>query len=260
MRDNSDSWNKVLFPERYQQSDNYRGNYFARKLNDIQTNLIARKFKDIKTSDELKSISEVLFSEAVGNKVEITIDDKLMPLPVAKAHLTELLSIVREYEIKQGKLTDIVLGYKPEDELEYGVTITNPQTLNKTIKLTNLIPIRSNSDAIDNSRCDKKRLQFSLATHECGHLLFNCNFVKNTEMFLAHEFKSIYSNYINEITQLANNTNINELSNLLIGYRGSYTTINEFIAECFQEYRNSSNPSKYSIIIGNLIDSYFKKK
>lgn len=261
LRDNSNSWNKVLFPERYEQSDNYRGNFFARKLNDIQTNLIARKFKDIKTSDELKSISEILFSEAIGNKVEITIDDKLMPLPVAKAHLTELLSIVREYEIKQGKLTDIILGYIPEDERIQGMTIYTPQSDSKKIYLTENIEGRDSSFAERNSRCDKSRLPFSLASHEGGHLLFCLDTEVSKELlFLKQSVINIWNEYYNEFYQLSALNKIQQRADIFIGVYGHNSNkIGEFMAECFQEYRNCKIPSKYALKIGKLMDSYFKK-
>jgi hypothetical protein len=46
-------------------------------------------------------------------------------------------------------------------------------------------------------------------------------------------------------------------------YMGEYESnygIEDFMAECFQEYRNNSNPSTYAKSIGELIGEYFKIK
>jgi hypothetical protein len=42
---------------------------------------------------------------------------------------------------------------------------------------------------------------------------------------------------------------------------GTYASknIDEFMAEGFTEYKLSSNPSKFAIEIGKLIEKYFKK-
>lgn len=45
-----------------------------------------------------------------------------MTMYIAKAHLTELVSITKEYNIHQGKLSEIRLGYRPLDKEERGAT------------------------------------------------------------------------------------------------------------------------------------------
>jgi hypothetical protein len=44
-------------------------------------------------------------------------------------------------------------------------------------------------------------------------------------------------------------------------YIGNYgsKSIEDFMAECFSEYINSSNPTKYAKQMGTLIDKYFKR-
>jgi hypothetical protein len=49
--------------------------------------------------------------------------------------------------------------------------------------------------------------------------------------------------------------NVNQIS---LGDYAS-TNIDEFMAESFTEYRLSSKPSKYAVLVGKLIDKYFKK-
>lgn len=261
LRDNPEAWGKVLYPRKNEiRSDGYRGNIFARTLNNIQTELITRKFKDITTSENLKSIAEELFKTAVGNNVEITINDELIPLDVAKAHLTELLSIVKDYDIKQGKLTDIILGYKPEDEREHGNTEYTPSTSSKKIYLTGNIDTRDTITAERNSRCDKSRLHFSLASHEGGHLLQTLKYIDNIEgVAFKEKINHFYYDYIKEFEEAISKKDFAYAAKIMIGLRGHRCGSGEFMAECFQEYRNSSNPSKYAIIVGRIIDEYFKK-
>ena len=45
-------------------------------------------------------------------------------------------------------------------------------------------------------------------------------------------------------------------------YMGDYGTKNaeDFMAECFSEFQNSSTPSVYAKKVGGLVDKYYKKK
>jgi hypothetical protein len=109
------------------------------------------------------------------------------------------------------------------------------------------------------SMSDDNRLKYANITHEYGHLIFTPNgrtskYWKIEETFIA-EREKIWKNYQTQYDKT-------KFSNLksqkwYIGKYGS-GNIEDFMAECFQEYRNSSNPSKYASLIGNLIDKYFK--
>ncbi len=46
--------------------------------------------------------------------------------------------------------------------------------------------------------------------------------------------------------------------NISLGKYASYS-IDEFHAEAFKEYKLKSNPSKYAVKVGELIDKYFKR-
>ena len=180
-------------------------------------------------------------------------------MDVAKAHLTELVSITRDYNIRQGKLSEIKLGYKPLDKEECGVTSYIPSQNKKIVSLTNIVDNRDTVNAIENSRCDKNRLQFSLASHEGGHLLLSYNAPLNKEMsMLRHTISQIWEEYKREFESFVSKGDMESASRILIGKYG-HNIPSEFMAECFQEYGNSSNPSKYAKLIGELLDSYFKK-
>lgn len=241
-------------------SDAYRGNLIARIFNNIETFLISKEFRNIGDAKQLQQVAEKLFTEAVGNEVKISIQEDLMSIDIAKAHLTELLSIVREYDIKQGRLTDIILGYIPEYEYEQGNTVYTPNEGSKKIFLAEKFDSRDTIKAENNSRCDKSRFPFSLASHEGGHLLFNFNAPRNLQLHcFADEISKIYTGYTNEIYELYINGMIDKIDNISIGDNGSSRGISEFFAECFQEFRNSKNPSKYALLVGNAIQKFFKK-
>jgi hypothetical protein len=54
---------------------------------------------------------------------------------------------------------------------------------------------------------------------------------------------------------------INDPDKIANVFLGKYASANknEFLAEAFTEYKLSSNPSKYALEVGRLIDRYFKK-
>jgi hypothetical protein len=72
------------------------------------------------------------------------------------------------------------------------------------------------------------------------------------------ELSKIKSRYKKERNQLAIKGDVNGLNEI---YLGDYaeTNKNEFMAEAFTEYKLNSNPSKYALEVGQLIDKYFKK-
>ena len=244
---------------RRKEVNQFRGNIFARVLDDIQTKLLSREFVNIETAEELAVKASKLLSEAVGNDVSVVIATELMPLDIAKAHLTELLSVTRKYNLRQGKLSLVRLGYKPVDELEHGVTKYNLSDNTKTVSLTDIIDSRDAVNAINNSRCDKSRLPFSLASHEAGHLLFSPNAPMTNDLLILRESViQIYHEYQKEFKSLISCSNVENAAEIMIGNYG-HDVLSDFCAECFQEYRNSSHPSKYVAKIGKLLDMYFKK-
>ena len=51
---------------------------------------------------------------------------------------------------------------------------------------------------------------------------------------------------------------LSELNEIHLGDYADYNH-NEFMAEAWTEYKLSSNPSKYAVEVGKLIDKYYKK-
>jgi len=114
------------------------------------------------------------------------------------------------------------------------------------------------------SRVDEKNLEIATTVHEFAHVI---GIEEQSELIGApQKFKSFFSElniirneYRNELLQHStiaiNEALLNEIS------LGKYaqTNIDEFMAEGFAEYKLSSNPSKYAVKIGELIDKNFKK-
>lgn len=242
------------------QGDIYRGNIISRISNNIKTNQILNEFLGIDNAKDIINKAESLISESLGNSVKVTINEEIMPLGIAKAHLTEIYSITKSYRFQQGNITNIVLGYVPKDINEYGITTTNKTDNSKTIKLTQFIDPRDPIRADNNSRCDKSRLPFSLATHETTHAIFSFNAPYNLKTAgFREEMVKVYNDYQQEIAKYFLSNNGKMVDKISIGDYGSSGNVGEFMAECFQEYRNSSHPSKYAKIVGKLIDSHFRK-
>ena len=259
IRDNRTAVERILNGESKKGwQDEYRGNLIARTLDNLQTTLLSREFHNVENYDELARKGTELLSQYAGEEVSVKIDSTSMPLDIAKAHLTGLVSVLKEYRLRQGNLAEVILGYLPDNPNEHGCTSYNPNTGKKTLKLTANIDYRNSKDAINNSRCDKNRLPFSLATHEAGHLLFSFNAFFNSELiFMKHSIQSIWDEYQKEFNMLISKGDMEKAAKIMIGKYGHSQT-SEFMAECFQEYRNSSKPSKYARKIGELFNQYLK--
>lgn len=114
------------------------------------------------------------------------------------------------------------------------------------------------------SRVDEKNIEIATTVHEFAHVI---GMERQSKLIGApQEFKGFFSElniirneYRNELWQHStiaiNEALLNEIS------LGKYaqTNIDEFMAEGFAEYKLSSNPSKYAVKIGELIDKNFKK-
>lgn len=107
---------------------------------------------------------------------------------------------------------------------------------------------------------DVDKLEIATVTHEFAHLISCIKHFhrdsKHREFFT--KLKSIKLKYKREIIALARTGRDLEASELYIGnYSGK--NLSEFMAEAFTNYKLSSNPSKVSAQVGELIDKYFKK-
>lgn len=113
------------------------------------------------------------------------------------------------------------------------------------------------------SRVDKDNLDIATTVHEYAHLIALRHQIKgyNAPEILVKYYKelrklnNLYKKEIKQYISEGDNYKRNQIS------LGDYanTNIDEFMAESFTEYILSSNPSKYALEVGKLIDKYFKK-
>jgi hypothetical protein len=106
------------------------------------------------------------------------------------------------------------------------------------------------------SKVDLDKLDLATLTHEFGHVIavenkvMIANYQELADFWL--ELDIIRQFYISEINDP------NKIANVFLGKYASANK-NEFLAEAFTEYKLNSNPSKYALQVGKLIDRYFKR-
>lgn len=114
------------------------------------------------------------------------------------------------------------------------------------------------------SRVDADKVHLSTLTHEFAHLITidrqQVRYATDERLkdFMP-QLREIKARYLREIKELhAKSSRIAKLSEMYLGDYAS-TNINEFMAEAFTEYKLCSDPSKYAVEVGKLIDKTFKK-
>jgi hypothetical protein len=113
------------------------------------------------------------------------------------------------------------------------------------------------------SAIDAINQNIATLTHEFAHIIATRHTLLNpaisqlTSEYYA-ELKIIQQNYVNEIAHFKSTNNYAQFN---AHYLGTYASknIDEFMAEGFTEYKLSSNPSKYAVEIGRLMEKYFGK-
>lgn len=113
------------------------------------------------------------------------------------------------------------------------------------------------------SRVDDENLEIATVVHEFAHVIG----VDDLKVLGIEGKRQNAINFFNELAEVRQRY-YRELMNLPSGspeyydlHLGKYsgTNINEFMAEAFTEYKLSSQPSKYAVEVGTLIDNYYKK-
>lgn len=241
-------------------SDNYSGlvsNLISRRADKQASKLFSNLETHKAVADKLKEI----LAKQLGNDVEVSIISDGVDLQLVKSYAAEITKLTKQYKLQQGKLSKIVLGYKPDSLMEYGSTNYNLMTNTKQMYIRGLYPARRNKEAIENSRCDKRKESVSVVTHEFGHLLcqFRGDSTKDMLLFKS-SVESLYQEYLQDVRRLITADDMKQLSNILLGNIVTNGDVGEFLAEAFQEYKNCSRPSKYAKSIGRLIDDSFGRQ
>ena len=145
--------------------------------------------------------------------------------------------------------------------MEYGSTNYNLMTNTKQMYIRGLYPARRNKEAIENSRCDKRKESVSVVTHEFGHLLcqFRGDSTKDVLLFKS-SVESLYQEYLQDVRRLISTNDMKLLSKIVLGDVANNGGVGEFFAEAFQEYKNCSRPSKYAKSVGHLIDGFLGRQ
>ena len=110
------------------------------------------------------------------------------------------------------------------------------------------------------SKVDFDKLNLSTLTHEFGHTIAVSDIRTDFSGFrdFWDEMRTLKKTYSMEIKKLSEIKNTVALNKIYLGDYAS-TSIDEFLAEGFTEYKLKTNPSKYATEIGKTIDKYFKK-
>lgn len=131
----------------------------------------------------------------------------------------------------------------------------------QTDKIINRTRINSATQFFERTKSaiDSVHDKIATATHEFGHVLsvrWSRNGGYNKKFY--DELTSINERYMREMNMLELRDNFDEMNRIYLGQYAN-TNIDEFMAEGFTEYKLNSNPSRYAVEIGQLIDKYFKK-
>ena len=243
-------------------SNKYRGTGAKRIINQIpdavSRSLISKQYSKLTTHLEVAEKLKNNLSVQFGHNVNVTIIPENIKLELAKIYATELSNLSKQYKLTQGKLTDIIIGYLPDDANEYGTTNINARTKNKTLYLRGEIVSRHSKYAIGNSRCDKRKIAQSLVTHEFGHLIYQFKpQTSGSGLLFRASIEKKYNDYLDVSRKLIHDQRINDFAEISLGIKAHSGGIDEFFAEAFQEYKNCRCPSKYAIAVGEIIEKFF---
>ena len=223
------------------------------------------------TIDEAKIKALRIFNQNTKIRINDIEIDKNIPIKELNEKINQFEKLSQEYNIGDGfnNKEKVKLMFKTERYL-YGYieTFYEGKVLTKVnfgSKVGNG-RINFNPESInlrEFSKIDSEKLNISTTTHEFGHLITIQDHmsVNNIQKSFWKDLLDIREKYKIETRQYRSERpyNKNQLNEIYLG-RYAETNPNEFLAEAFTEYKLSSNPSKYALQIGNLIDKYFKKK
>lgn len=233
----------------------------------------------INTIKEGKEFAIKVIEEALGVKAKISVSSELKVENFEK-RLIQVKKLFSEYKIdnnvadeinlvfnSKGRVLGVVrqIGERTIEGMKYKITDIN---VGHKVDYESIDPRRAwitdkgYSQESFGNKIDIKNSQIGVTTHEFAHVIANsrvASFTNNTkQMQYWKELAQIKKNYNKEILELYKNKDIEGLNKIYTG-KYSNSNIDEFHAELFMEYKLNSNPSKYAILVGNLIDKNFKK-
>jgi hypothetical protein len=224
-------------------------------------------FKYASTLKEAKEVAKNIFNQQTKLKVIKTEFSSDISLTKLNRYNEQLDKLTKEYQLSDYLTNNqIKLRYRSSGS-SYGyikrtqVSLVEVNFGHQTDLDERLIE-RINKDVYGNiryagkSKVDRDKIDLATLTHEFGHVIA----VKNKLMMARYPELQNFWNEMDEI-RIFYQREINDPNKIANVFLGKYanTNDNEFLAEAFTEYKLSSNPSKYALEVGRLIDRYFKK-
>ena len=224
-------------------------------------------FKYAATLKEAKEVAKNIFNQQTKLKVIKTEFSSDLTLTKLNRYNEQLDKLTKEYQLSDYLTNNqIKLRYRSSGS-SYGyikrtqVSLVEVNFGHQTDFDERLIE-RVSKDAYGftryagKSKVDRDKVDLATLTHEFGHVIA----VKNKLMMARYPELQNFWKEMDEI-RIFYQREINDPDKIANVFLGKYanTNDNEFLAEAFTEYKLSSNPSKYALEVGRLIDRYFKK-
>jgi hypothetical protein len=241
----------------------------------VQFNQVNQPFNPIGANfDEAKEISKKIIDTNTVLKVDSTIFGENLTLAQLNRYNEQINKLSQEYNLSphlddksqislQFFSSKKAYGFVQYDSRKlYKVNFgDNYDKVNRITERVSVNQFGTTKFALK-SKVDPSNVEISTLTHEFAHVIS----VENKAIFSQYpqmarfwkEITSLKTKYKKEINRLGKEGDLVGLNNTYLGDYAS-TNKNEFMAEAFTEYKLSSNPSKYAIEVGRLIDKYFKK-
>jgi hypothetical protein len=210
-------------------------------------------FSDLKNADDIISKFSAYFKQTQGYELPVEIKDNIASETYLRNNLENIIKLSEEYKLNI-PLEKIII----QKMSSYGQVEDT-----KAGKILSLNGKNATYEDIARklyANADDDKIKYTNSTHEFAHLIMTKNGrtnenSKQEEAFLGKR-QEIWDVYKSELKGLT--LKQQKSKNWFIGEYGS-KDIEDFMAECFSEYKNSSNPTKYAKQMGKLIDMYFEK-
>jgi len=238
-------------------------------------NVLAPKIETVgfvpaKTKSEAISHIDRLFVDNLGIKPKSVEIHDILTIDQINSRSEQLTKLFAEYEpttIYSKNNPILKVKYKSESFYLGRIASSNDGTILHEVNFgSRNDPARINTlpGFATKSKVDSNNLEISTTTHEFAHLITIQSqqvrgYMDERLSGFMPSLRTIKSQYARELNGLMKNHKMDEFNSLYLGkYAG--TTIDEFMAESFTEYKLNSNPSKYAKLVGELIDKTFKRK
>ena len=240
----------------------------------VQLNQVDKPFNPIADNlEDAKKIAEDIMNKNTPLRVGSTNFSDKLTLEKMNRYNQQLYNLTSEYNLSAhlNKKDPFKLSYESQGTT-LGVVYSNSSKIfeiNYGHRSVGYQPIKrvyvdfGIKRFTNNATVDLDKLDLYALTHEFAHVIsvessvLNANKFPELELFW-NEISRIKRRYNKEIKELITKGDVNGLNDIFLGDY-AVTNKSEFMAEAFTEYKLNSNPSKYALEVGQLIDKYFKK-